>query len=178
MLQLVSPNVELYDAFCEMTDEWTDIAETGHGMSMHVRPFEAADEFAEWVEQLLSEELIAPPNWVTCSFFWIVEDGTVLGGVSLRHELTERGLNFAGHIGYSVRPSARGRGIATWATRQVIPRAAERGIDRVLIVCDDDNPASARVIEKCGGVLEDIRAGEAGREPTSGRIRRYWVPTA
>jgi len=36
------------------------------------------------------------------------------------------------------------------------------------VTCDDDNVASVRVIEACGGVLEDVR----------GVKRRYWVPTA
>jgi predicted acetyltransferase len=35
----------------------------------------------------------------------------------------------------------------------------------VLVTCDDDNVASARVIERNGGVLEDVRNGK----------RRYWV---
>ena len=33
------------------------------------------------------------------------------------------------------------------------------GYDRPLLVCDDDNLASERVIQKYGGVLEDIRFG-------------------
>ena len=43
--------------------------------------------------------------------------------------------------------------------------AAASGIDRVLITCDDTNVASATVIERNGGVLEDLRGGK----------RRYWV---
>ena len=33
------------------------------------------------------------------------------------------------------------------------------GYDRLLLVCDDDNLTSERGIQKCGGVLEDIRFG-------------------
>ena len=40
-----------------------------------------------------------------------------------------------------------------------------RRIDRVLVTCDDTNLASATVIERNGGVLEDIR----------GVKRRYWI---
>jgi predicted acetyltransferase len=42
-------------------------------------------------------------------------------------------------------------------------------MDRLLVTCRDDNPGSARTIEKNGGVLEDVRATELG--PT----RRYWI---
>ncbi len=40
---------------------------------------------------------------------------------------------------------------------------------RVLIVCADDNIASARTIERCGGVLEDVRLTDLGL------ARRYWI---
>ena len=176
MLELVAPNPDMYEAFCELTDEWTDIGVTSHGMSMTVRPFATRDEFVAWVDEMLAEEQVAQPDRVTCSYFWAVEDGRIVGGASLRHELNDYLLRAGGHIGYSVRPSARRRGIATWMTRLVIAQAAERGIDRVLIVCDDDNPASARVIENCGGVLEDVRPYDPDAEVIE-LIRRYWVPT-
>jgi len=46
--------------------------------------------------------------------------------------------------------------------------SAELGIDRVLVTCEQDNPASARTIERCGGVLEDERR----------TLRRYWIELA
>jgi predicted acetyltransferase len=38
-------------------------------------------------------------------------------------------------------------------------------------VCDDDNVASVRVIERCGGILESVVTPEEGARP----IRRYWI---
>nr|WP_319464069.1 GNAT family N-acetyltransferase [Micromonospora sp. RTP1Z1] len=78
---------------------------------------------------------------------------------------------YGGHIGYGVRPSARRRGVATFALGVALSEAARRGIDPVLVTCDDDNTASARIIERHGGVLEDVRDTELGR------IRRYWIAT-
>jgi predicted acetyltransferase len=43
------------------------------------------------------------------------------------------------------------------------------GLDRVLLTCLPENTASARIIEKAGGVLEDIRETALGPE------RRYWI---
>lgn len=34
--------------------------------------------------------------------------------------------------------------------------ARSPGVDSVLVTCDDDNAGSARVIEKCGGVLDSV----------------------
>jgi predicted acetyltransferase len=39
-----------------------------------------------------------------------------------------------------------------------------------LVTCDDDNPASATVIEGVGGMLEDARP-----DPDGNRKRRYWI---
>ena len=45
------------------------------------------------------------------------------------------------------------------------------GIPRLLITCDRENLASARTIQKAGGVLEDERWDEADGRWT----QRYWV---
>ncbi len=68
-----------------------------------------------------------------------------------------------------MRPSARGRGYATWALGAVLTEARALGLDRALVTCDDDNVASARTIERNGGVIEDVRETEVGRK------RRYWI---
>ena len=44
------------------------------------------------------------------------------------------------------------------------------GIDRVLMCCDETNRASARTIEKNGGVLENTLAG-----PDGNVVRHYWI---
>ena len=68
-----------------------------------------------------------------------------------------------------MRPSRRGEGHATRALALAVRRAREQlGLDRVLVTCDEDNEASRRTIERCGGVFEDSRNGK----------RRYWIDTA
>ena len=44
------------------------------------------------------------------------------------------------------------------------------GLDRVLIVCEADNIASARTVERHGGVLEEPRDTALGAA-----VRRYWI---
>ncbi|WP_236717920.1 GNAT family N-acetyltransferase [Actinoplanes sp. TFC3] len=107
---------------------------------------------------------------VHAAYWWILdENDTVLGAISLRYALTDFLLQAAGHVGYSTRPSARGCGVASWALGEVLGAARLRPLDSVLITCDDENAASARVIEKHGGVLEDVR------ETSIGLKRRYWI---
>ena len=107
-----------------------------------------------------------PADYVPWTELWMAEGDEYLGRITLRHELTDALLTWGGHIGYAVRPSARRRGHASSALRSMLRLAGERGIDPVLVTCDLDNTASRTVIERAGGVFEDIREGK----------RRYWVP--
>lgn len=174
MPTLITPTVELHDAWLAMRDEW------GGGAHQHgsgLRPDDEVDTpagFAAWVAKLrrLGDESVPPPEgWVHAAFWWIAadDDGALLGAIALRYRLTDFLLDAGGHIGYGVRPSARGRGVATWALGAALVEARARGLDRVLVTCDETNPASARVIERNGGVLEDVR------DTALGRKRRYWI---
>ena len=84
---------------------------------------------------------------------WLVAevDGAMVGRTSVRHRLNDFLRSFGGHIGYGVRPACRRRGYATEILRQSLVIARSYGIDRVLVMCDDDNVASAAVIEARGG---------------------------
>lgn len=97
-------------------------------------------------------------------------DGVVVGRSSLRFELNDFLRTLGGHIGYAVRPQFRGRGYAKEILRQSVELLRDRGISPALVTCDDDNLASARVIEANGGVLEGIVPGVADIPK-----RRYWI---
>jgi len=72
---------------------------------------------------------------VRCTYRWIVEGKRVLGGIALRHTGNDA-VRWAGHIGYGIRPSARRRGLATWALGRILDEARVLGMDRLLIVCE------------------------------------------
>lgn len=107
---------------------------------------------------------------VPCEYYWVTDGDPVevVGFLALRTRLNDWLFNEGGHIGYSVRPSRRREGHASRALALALERAAALGIDRALVTCDDDNVASARTIERGGGVYEDTRNGK----------RRYWIETA
>ncbi len=172
MPELISPTIRLRDSWLASRDEW------GAGVHQDGSGLHAEDDadtpagFAAWIERLRRESDVAIPpaaGRVHASYWWIVEDGHYAGAISLRHALNDFLLRAGGHIGYGVRPSARGRGLATWALRSVLPHARALGLEKVLVTCDDDNVASALTIERAGGVLEDVRDTELGR------TRRYWI---
>ena len=112
-----------------------------------------------------------PENHVPGLMYWAVAGETLVGAIRLRLRLVPHLEAFGGHIGYDTRPTLRGRGCGTRMLALCLAQARARGIERVLITCDDDNLASVRVIEKNGGVLEDRRL----HEPAGTLIRRYWI---
>jgi predicted acetyltransferase len=112
------------------------------------------------------------PGKVPGTFLVAVVDGQVCGRASIRFMLNDRLLSIGGHIGYCVLPDFRRRGIATEILRQSLVIAWARGVDRVLLTCDDNNVGSAAVIERCGGYLDaDWPLTTSDGEPK----RRYWI---
>ena len=111
-------------------------------------------------------------GFVPQTSFWLVRDGSTFVGESrLRHWLTPALEQHGGHIGYAIRPSERKQGYGTCILALTLEEARRIGLKRVLVTCDTDNIASARIIEKNGGVLDNRLISEQ-----SGRmISRYWI---
>lgn len=114
-----------------------------------------------------------PEGFVPHSTYWLVEGTEVVGVSNLRHRLTDSLRIEGGHIGYGVRPSARGRGHGTRILALTLVEAAKRGIAQALVTCAKRNIASSAVIRANGGVLQD----EAFLESRGEVVQRWWVPT-
>jgi predicted acetyltransferase len=112
-----------------------------------------------------------PDGHVPATFLVADVAGQIVGRTSIRHELNDFLAREGGHIGYGVLADHRRRGYATEILRQSLAVAREHGIDRVLVTCDDDNVASAAVIERCGG----RRDAELPLTPGPPHKRRYWI---
>jgi predicted acetyltransferase len=172
MPELILATSRLHAAFLDCHHEWgPGVHEDGFGIDPD-EDLESPEGFATWVNLMLRDTHgagVPCPDTRHCTPRWIVEDGRVLGGFALRHKYDD----VRGWIGYGVRPSARRRGLATWALGRMLDEArAVLGLSRVLMVCAPDNVASARTIERNGGVLEGIR--DTGLGPA----RRYWIDFA
>ena len=129
--------------------------------------------FDQYVERCAAhrEGRDLPPGYVPATFLVGVVGDDLVGRLSVRHELNDYLARVGGHIGYGVRPAFRRRGYATAMLREGLALARGLGIESALVTCDDRNAASAAVIERCGGILQDVLP-EGGS-----RVRRYLVPT-
>lgn len=129
------------------------------------------DAYGHSYQQFLQEDLPAmlnqaagvalPEGWVPQTCYVLMDGDAVVGYIKLRHYLTEAIANGAGHISYGICRSVRGRGYATaglslavQTARQLIPEG------EIYMNVNKDNPASLRVMLKCGAYIHHESDGE------------------
>lgn len=130
------------------------------------------EDMGEWIEMVWRQEQETAPGKVPSHVYLAVRqsDGRLVGIIDLRHHIDHPILGlWGGHMGYSVRPDERGKGYAREMLRLNLENCRQRGLDKVMITCSRDNPASERTILGCGGVFEKevLVDGEW--------IKRYWI---
>lgn len=103
---------------------------------------------------------------------WMVSDQSFIGRVSIRYGLNNRLRRSGGHIGYEIRPLYRRRGLGHLALALGIEHLQMNGVTEFLLTCRDDNIASAKIIERAGGILEDIIPHP---DIPGAQLRRYWL---
>jgi len=165
VLTLEPPSEPLESAFLDMAAEFDR-----DGNSRYMRD---ATDFAAFLARARDEAAGShlAAGTVPMSRFWLVDDGRILGSSRLRPVLTPALEHEGGHIGYDVRPSARGKGHGTTLLRLTLERARALGLERALLTCDANNIGSVRVIENNGGVL----GAEVPSLQRAVLIRQYWI---
>jgi predicted acetyltransferase len=170
MITLIEPSEILEKGYLEFVQEFLDNKEK---MVPFILEYDTSD-FPAFIQRLENDRqgIDIPDGWVPASTFWLVKDETRLLGVAhLRHSLTPSLEYEGGHIGYGIRPSDRSKGYGTLMLEKVLERAKEMNIKRALVTCDKENIASARVIQKNGGILDS----EVPRREGDGITQRYWI---
>jgi predicted acetyltransferase len=165
-MKLILPALEMKAAYEDFARDWADNNE-------EITPYSArllGHCYEEWLADAKRRETHSINNFVTGhTYFWVDDDGAVLGALNLRHRLNDHLQQVGGHIGYGIRPCARRRGHAAAMLAAALPHAHALGLTRVLVTCDKTNLGSARTIQKNGGMLEnEVRDGDKV-------MQRYWI---
>lgn len=150
----------------EMMEEWLA---TGEKIVPYAIRRQDVHDFAAWCASL---ELQNPPaDMVPDSTFLCLEEesGQMVGAVNIRHWLNDSLLLNGGHIGDGVRPSRRREGIGTRMVALALEECRRMDIQRVLMVCDRENVASRKTIQRNGGVLENEVLVDGVLE------QRFWI---
>lgn len=164
-LKLVKLSKTYMPQLVEMMDEWTASGEKIVPYAIRKTDYHNYREYVDSLETSGGGNLVPDSTY----FCLDLERNIFVGAVNIRHYLNDSLLQNGGHIGDGVRPSERGKGIATKMIGLALHKCKKLGIDQVLMVCDKDNIGSAKSILNNGGVLEN----EINIDGTV--MQRYWI---
>ena len=165
-MRLVFPDITYKEKAIEYIKEFYDYGSEINGSGSLDR-FLKESTYEEWLKKVLSDIDIAniqEPRVPALTYFYVRDDDRIVGMINIRLALNDFLRKEGGHIGYSVRPSERGKHYATKMLNAALKVCDTVGINEVLVSCDKGNAASAGVIKNCGGVLKEEIYSESFHE--------------
>lgn len=151
-IELIKPSIEMEPMSLDFISEFKEnTEETINGCCGLTR----YDNYNEWLQYLEKVENGVISDRIPSSTYFAIdkESKLIIGIIDIRHYLNEEHF-YSGHIGYSVRPSMRGRGYGTEILRLGKEKAKKLALYKILLTCKKNNEASQKVIERNNGVLE------------------------
>ncbi|MBO6233331.1 MAG: GNAT family N-acetyltransferase [Clostridia bacterium] len=114
------------------------------------------DNYEGWLEKLEKDYKIIPnEEKVPARTYFLIrkEDNKIVVMINIRLALNERLKKYGGNIGYSIRPTERGKGYNKINLYLGLKICQKYGIEEVLMDADKDNPASWKTMESLGGIM-------------------------
>ena len=149
MIKLIKPSSEHFTQLVELKQDFINNNEPRIQGSGSIDKY---DDLNGWLKSINDIEQGKNEKLVPSTYYLILSDDEVVGTISMRHYLTKDLEEFGGHIGYSIKPSARRKGYAKEALRILIDLYKDK-YDEILIMCEDGNIASNKTILANGGML-------------------------
>jgi len=150
---------EVYDMLQEIVSGENGFQNKAYGLTYKEYKDYLSDNFD------MAKGIGLKPEYVPQTIYWFYIDGKVVGMAKLRHYLNDLLKEIGGHIAYAIRPEERGKGYGKKLLNELLKKAKDKEIEKVLLTCDDDNYASRKIIEANGGELSKINNGEC----------KYWI---
>ena len=113
------------------------------------------DDYEGWLKKLDLDYIQVPDEErVPARTYFLVResDSRIIGMINIRLALNERLSHYGGHIGYSIRPTERGKGYNNINLYLGLKVCRKYGIKRIFMDADLENPASWKTMEAFGGV--------------------------
>ena len=172
---LEEPSLERKDEIIEYLDEFVKYNSNINGTGSLDKIYEGYT-FEEALERCLNmkNELYAKSiNRVPGKTFLLIRknDNKIVGTINIRWNLSEKMLEFGGHIGYGIRPTERRKEYNKIQLYLVLLEAQKLNLDKVMLDCSVDNLGSDKTIKALGGILERCELDEADNTMTN----VYWI---
>ena len=172
---LEEPSLERKDEIIEYLDEFVKYNSNINGTGSLDKIYDGYT-FEEALERCLNmknEEYAKSINRVPGKTFLLIRknDNKIVGTINIRWNLSEKMLEFGGHIGYGIRPTERRKGYNKIQLYLVLLEAQKLNLDKVMIDCSVDNLGSDKTIKALGGILERCELDESDNTMTN----VYWI---
>ncbi|MFP4385727.1 MAG: GNAT family N-acetyltransferase [Alphaproteobacteria bacterium] len=170
--KLEKPHIDHKKSYIEAMKEFHE-----EGRYTFVKISDLEHDFEEFIEKLNNgkKNLNKPfANWVEPvpeTVLWLIKENEFIGTLNIRHRLNWHLEKWGGHVNFVIRPSKRGKGFGKKLLQNAIPYLAYHGIDSALITIDPKDGAANRIVQFCGGTLEDTL-------PATDKFperNRYWM---
>lgn len=140
-----------------------------------IRDFEKLEKlsFDNWMDDLEKNkyEENLPESYSPHTLYLAINDNKIVGAIGIRWKQVPALMTFGGLIGYSIRPSQRGKGYASEMLKLALEKFKNTDIKNILITCKDFNIASKKVIERNGGIFENTY----NNADDGYNYLRYWI---
>ena len=172
-LILVKVSEEYASQIADYRQEMLDMGSSMDGTGS-LRVMADPYEFIAKCKNYEKKETLPEGKVIATQFMFVRKsDSKIVGMIQVRHYFNEYLEKYAGHIGYSIRPTERRKGYGTEMLKMALPFCSSIGLDEVLITCNDDNIGSEKVMLANGGEYESTVF-----EPEEGvNLKRYWIKT-
>lgn len=150
-IKLVKPSKEYKESFFEAVEEWGNrIGFKILSVDDYVK-VKNQNDFDNLLNSLENAEkgIGLPDGFVPYSDLWLIADEKMAGVVNIRHNLDNPVLTeWGGHIGYQIRPSYMGKGLAVPMFLAALDFAADNlKIEKIMVSCNENNIPSRKTIE-------------------------------
>lgn len=168
---LLKPDEKYIDDISAYRNEFISSGDEFHGdCALH-----HFDDLLEWLKynHSLENHEITGSSWIEFDQYIYIRknDDRIVGMINYRRTNDVKLADYAGEIGFSVRPSERNKGYAKAMLKHCLEKCAERGINRAILTCSKENIASKKTIIACGGTFERISFEDANIERYMLRIK-------
>ena len=151
-LILVNPSEEYLKELLDYRNEFLANGNSMDGCGP-LRKFTDMKEYLNETNKYLNPATLPEGMVIATQFLCIRKsDNKLVGMIQVRHYFNEYLEKYAGHIGYSVRPSERRKGYASWMLNNIKPFCRSIGLDKILVCCLNNNVGSRKTILTNGGI--------------------------
>ncbi len=128
--------------------------------------------YEEWLKEIECQKTSTDKDIVPASTYFLMDiDDNIIGMTNIRHTLNKKLYFHGGNIGYSIRPTQRGKGYGKIILYLALEKCKNLGLKQVLITAEDTNIPSYKTIEALGGILENKVLDKNKNK----YFRRYWI---